>query len=104
MAANLRVTPEELRKASQSFENSNRNIKTITDNIISIADELTSVWTGEASMAYCTKLKGLHDGLNNMQTKIAKQAQSLNDMAGVFENAEKENVQKSGELKKDDFV
>ena len=55
-------------------------------------------------MAYCTKLKGLHDGLNNMQTKIAKQAQSLNDMAGVFENAEKENVQKSGELKKDDFV
>jgi hypothetical protein len=39
-----------------------------------------------------------------MQTKIAKQAQSLNDMAGVFENAEKENVQKSGELKKDDFV
>ena len=29
MAANLRVTPEELRKASQSFESSNRNIKTI---------------------------------------------------------------------------
>jgi WXG100 family type VII secretion target len=104
MAATLRVTPEELRKAAQSFDTSNKSIKTIADSMVGIADELTAVWTGEASVAYCNKLKGLRDGMNNMQNNISKQVENLEGMATVFENAEKANVEKSNELKKDDFV
>jgi len=104
MADIVRVSTTELKNASGVFATANQNIKTITENVVGIADELTAVWTGEASVAYCNKLRGLRNSMTQIQTKVNNQAQSLTDMATVFEEAERQNVEQSNELKNDDFV
>ena len=104
MADLLKVSPQELRNASQAFTTGSTTIKGITDNMLAIANDLKSVWTGEASASYCAKLNDLGSGMTTMNNKINKQAENLMTMAGIYESAENNNVQIAGELRKEEFV
>lgn len=103
MADVLKVSPQELKNASETFRNESAVIKSITESMLNIANELKS-WTGEASNAYCSKLTGLGEGMNRMNERINQQAQNLVEMAGIFEQAENTNVQTANQLRKEDFV
>ena len=52
MANNIRVTPEELRKAAQTFTSSNSAIGNATQSMLNIAQELQSTWGGDAATTY----------------------------------------------------
>ena len=88
MANNIRVTPEELRKAAQTFTNSNSAIGNATQSMLNIAQELQATWGGEAAM----------------QATITKEAANLEQMAGIYESTESANRDLANSLSKEDFV
>lgn len=104
MANNIRVTPEELRKAAQTFTSSNTNIRSATQSMLNIAQELQSTWGGEAATAYYNKLNSLQDGMTKMQDTITKEAANLEQMAGIYESTENANRELANALPKNDFV
>ena len=104
MAINIRVTPEELRKASQTFTNSNTNIGSATQSILNIAQELQATWGGDAATSYYNKLNSLQGGMSKMQAIITKEAANLEQMAGIYESTESANRDLANSLSKEDFV
>ncbi len=104
MANNIRVTPEELKKAAQAFTGSNSNIGEATRNMLNIAQELQSTWGGEAASAYYKKLSELQTGMSKMQAIITKEATNLETMAGIYQDAENANRDLANTLSKEDFV
>ena len=104
MANNIRVTPEELRKAAQTFTSSNTSIGSATQSMLNIAQELQSTWGGEAATTYYNKLNSLQGGMSKMQSIITKEAAKLEQMAGIYESTESANRDLANTLSKEDFV
>lgn len=104
MANNIRVTPEELKRAAQAFTSSNNNIGAATQSMLNIAQELQSAWGGEAASAYYKKLSDLQTGMSKMQSIITKEAANLEQMAGIYQEAENANRDLANTLSKEDFV
>ena len=102
--ATIRVTSTELNNASQEFLRAGTNIKNLTNNMLNIVQELSSTWSGEAATAYYNKLKSTETGMNRMYDKIVKSSTNLSEMATVYENAEKTNVDLTASLKTAEFV
>ncbi len=102
--ATIRVTATELNNASQAFLTAGGNIKNLTTNMLNIAQELSTTWSGDAANAYYTKLKSTETGMTQMYNKIVKSSTNLSEMATIYENAERTNVELSGSLKTAEFV
>jgi WXG100 family type VII secretion target len=104
MANNIRVTPEELRKAAQTFTSSNSAIGNATQSMLNIAQELQATWGGDAATTYYNKLNSLQSGMSKMQAIITKEAANLEQMAGIYESTESANRDLANSLSKEDFV
>ena len=104
MANNIRVTPEELRKAAQTFTSSNSAIGNATQSMLNIAQELQATWGGDAATTYYNKLNSLQGGMSKMQAIITKEAANLEQMAEIYETTEKSNIELANSLSKEDFV
>ena len=102
--ATIRVTASELNNASQAFLTAGGNIRNLTTSMLNIVRELSSTWSGEAANAYYTKLKSTETGMTQMYNKIVKSSTNLSEMATIYENAERTNVELSGSLKTAEFV
>ncbi len=100
----LKVSPEQLTSAADSFRSEGSNIQNITSEMMSKVTSLTSVWEGEASQAYITKFKGLDDDIQRMIRMINEHVTDLNDMANEYRQAEQQNESDASALADDVIV
>ncbi|MBE6000781.1 MAG: WXG100 family type VII secretion target [Sarcina sp.] len=89
MEGQIKVTAQELLNASSDFEARNSSVNDITAQMLSLARNLSSQWEGEAATAYINKFNELEDDMQLISKKITEHVTDLQEMASIYENAEK---------------
>ena len=84
----LKVTPEKLIEAAGDFQNTEANVRSLTEEMISIVDGLKPVWQGEAATGFANRFAALSDDMNKLYALIRKHADSLTDIANEYRQAE----------------
>ncbi len=87
----LKVTPEKLIETAGQFQNTESNIRTITQEMISIVDGFKPVWQGEAATGFSNRFAALSDDMNRLYALIRKHSDSLIEMADEYRRAEDES-------------
>ena len=68
----LKVTPEKLIEAAGDFQNTEANVRSLTEEMISIVDSLKPVWQGEAATGFANRFAALSDDMNKLYALIRK--------------------------------
>ena len=87
----LKVTPEKLIEAAGDFQNTEANVRSLTEEMISIVDSLKPVWQGEAATGFANRFAALSDDMNKLYALIRKHADSLTDIANEYIQAENDS-------------
>lgn len=98
MEAILKVTPEKLMEAASGFSDTETNIRTITQEMISIVDALKPIWQGEAATGFANRFASLSDDMEKLYAMIRKHAEDLMEMAKEYALAEEESENLAGSL------
>ena len=88
MNGTLKVTPEKLKAGASEFKNAGSVVKGLTNQMTSMIDGLSSVWSGEAAQAYKQRFHKLDDDISRMNKMIQEHVDDLNTMANVYKQAE----------------
>ena len=104
MTGILKVTPEKLISAAQSFSASAGSIQNITSNMLSTVDSLNSTYAGEAATVYYNKAHGLQESISRMIRMIKEHSSDLQAMAQEYQNAERAVQEASSVLQTDVIV
>ena len=99
MEANLRVTPEKLKNKSQEFNACDRQVQTLTQQMLDIVGQLSGTWAGEAATAYHNKLKGMSNDMQKLHKMINEHTTDLNEIATTYQQSEQRAVQAASNLK-----
>lgn len=94
----IKVDPQKLISTAEEFNGTGSQVKTLTDNMVSIIDSLKSVWEGEAATTYNTKFHQLQDDMDKMYRMIQEHVKDLNEMAQNFIQAENANIDTGNSL------
>lgn len=94
----LKVTPEKLIGTSEEFNSTGGQIRTLTQNMVSMVDSLKSSWEGEAATSYSQKFHQLEDDMEKMHRMINEHVKDLQEMARQYQMAEKDNIQTGSSL------
>lgn len=94
----IKVDPQKLISTADEFNGTGNQIKSLTDNMISIIDSLRSVWEGAGATAYNTKFHQLQDDMDKMHRMIQEHVKDLNEMARQYDLGEKKVVDTSNSL------
>lgn len=94
----IKVDPQKLISTSEEFGGTGNQIKTLTDNMISIIDSTKSVWEGDAATTYNTKFHQLQDDMDKMHRMIQEHVRDLIDMAQQYIDAENINIDTGNSL------
>lgn len=84
MTGQLKVTPQELINAASDFSSKGQTIHTITQEMLSLVSNLSSVYEGEAASAYMKKFAALAEDMSQIQNKIKEHSTDLQEMAQIF--------------------
>ena len=99
MTGNLKVTPEKMISIATQFGTTGNNVNNLTQQMLDIASQLSSTWAGEAATGFYNKLNSLQNDMQKVFKLIQEHSTDLNDMAKVFQQAEKDNLQTASSLK-----
>ncbi len=88
MEGTLKVTPEKLIATASEFSTSGNTVNSLTQQMMSIVQGLSSAWQGEASSAYIAKFNQLQGDIDQMNRMIQEHVTDLNDMARNYQDAE----------------
>ena len=91
MQSILKVTPEKLIETAGEFQNTESNIRTITQEMISIVDSFKPIWQGEAATGFSNRFASLSDDMNRLYELIRKHSENLREMAEEYRSAEDES-------------
>lgn len=94
----IKVDPQKLISTAEEFSGTGNQVKTLTDNMVSIIDSLKSVWEGEAATTYNTKFHQLQDDMDKMNRMIQEHVKDLNEMAQQYITAENTNIDTGNSL------
>lgn len=94
----IKVDPQKLISTSEEFRGTGSQVKSLTDNMITIIDSLKSVWEGEAATTYNTKFHQLQDDMDKMYRMIEEHVKDLNEMAQQYITAENANIDTGNSL------
>lgn len=98
MEGNLLVTPEKLKETSGEFSTCMNQVQTLTTNMMDLIRGMSSFWEGEAASAYMNKFNELEDDIQKIHTMINEHVKDLEEMATIYQNAEKRSQDIAGEL------
>ncbi len=87
----LKVTPEKLIETAGRFQETESNVRTITQEMITIVDSFKPVWQGEAATGFSNRFAALSDDMNRLYALIRKHADNLTQMAEEYRRAEEES-------------
>ena len=98
MEGYLKVTPEQLIKAADSFAQAGSSISSLTSEMLSVVNSLRGIWQGEAAESYTGKFAGLEDDILRINNMITEHVNDLNEMARTYQAAEDASAQESAAL------
>ncbi|MDD6729100.1 MAG: WXG100 family type VII secretion target [Eubacteriales bacterium] len=104
MTGILKVTPEQLIATANEFQSIGTTVRNLTGEMTNIVTGLSSIWEGEAATAYTAKFNGLQDDIERLHAMITEHVTDLNDMANVYSNAEKTELDEIATLSSDVIV
>ena len=93
METMLKVTPEKLIQTAGEFQNTEANIRSLTEEMIAIVDSFKPIWQGEAATGFANRFASLSDDMNRLYAMIRKHADDLTEMANEYRQAESESSQ-----------
>ncbi|HIS47922.1 MAG TPA: WXG100 family type VII secretion target [Candidatus Scybalocola faecigallinarum] len=88
------MTPEEVRQIAKRFDDEGENVSGIIDKMVSMCDELASVWEGDSVEAYQEKFEELKPGFQATAELIHQIASALKDTANAYEDTDKSQASK----------
>lgn len=88
----LKVTPDKLKSTAAEFKNQSTKIRTLTQNMISLVNGMSSIWQGEAQQQYVSKFKSLDGDMAQMVLLINEHVDDLNAMADNYNKSETDNT------------
>ena len=92
MATVLKVSTAEIQRVSGEYNRIYGEVNNLTDNMLSLVTALRGIWEGEAAEAFIAKAMGLENDINQIKTMIQGHERELEEVAGIFDKAEMENV------------
>ena len=98
METMLKVTPEKLIETAGEFQNTEANIRSLTEEMIAIVDSFKPIWQGEAATGFANRFASLSDDMNRLYAMIRKHADDLTEMANEYRQAESESSELAGSL------
>ena len=98
MEGNLLVTPEKLTETSGQFSTCMNQVQTLTSNMMELIRGMSSFWEGEAASSYVNKFNELSDDIAKIHTMINEHVNDLNEMARIYQDAERKNQEISSAL------
>ena len=90
----LKVTPEHLLQTSGEFNNIGGQIRSLSEEMLSLIRGLSAVWEGEAAAAYGSKF----DALSPDMDRLYRMVQDLQEMAGEYQKAESGSLEQGSGL------
>ena len=91
MDAMLKVTPEKLTETAQEFSSTESNIRTLSEEMISIVESMKPIWQGEAATGFANRFAALSDDMNRLCAMVRKHSDDLTEMANEYIQAETES-------------
>ena len=104
MTGTLRVTPEQLISTAGEFQTAANEVRALTSEMTNTVTGLSGVWEGEAASAYVAKFNGLQDDIAKLISMINEHVTDLNEMARVYSEAEKSDLDEIATLSSDVIV
>lgn len=92
---------QDLRAEANAFEDHANQLKTVTDQMLSLVDGTTNVWKGDAQNRYKTQFDGLQDDMQKIYEMCVEYSDDLKTIATNYENAEESNANTANSLKSD---
>ncbi len=87
----IKVDTKELISTADRFGTTGGQVKSLTDNMVSLVDSLKGIHEGEAAMAFNAQFHALQDDMDLIYREIQEHVNALNEMARNFEMAENKN-------------
>ena len=94
----IKVDPSRLISASEEFNGTGGQIRSLTDQMVAIVDSLNGVWEGEAANAFNQKFHQLDDDIARIHKMIQEHVKDLQDMAQQYMTAESANLDTGNSL------
>ncbi len=98
MTGNLLVTPEKLIETSSEFGSCMNQVQSLTSSMMDLIKATSSFWEGEAASSYVNKFNELSDDIAKIHTMINEHVNDLNEMARIYQDAERKNQEISSAL------
>ena len=94
----LKVTPEKLLNSSEEFGSEATQMRSLTDEMMSLINSLSGIWIGDAQNAYSTKFSSLQTDMDKLYRMVVEHSNDLSQMAGSYAQAESTNVETGSSL------
>lgn len=98
MAKELRVNTDQLRTMASNVGDWADQYQSIYKNIISIVEQLDTVWDGDANNQYVQKFQGFENDFLNLYALLQDYANYLEGAAIRYENIESDIKSSAGSL------
>lgn len=85
----LKVQPNVLIAKAAEMATQKNTISSIMDQCKTEINSLQAAWKSEASNEFQVKFKGVYDDIDNMTMIIDSYIKTVNDLANIYEQAEK---------------
>lgn len=90
MADVLKVTPEELRTAANTFKSKKEQMQTAYGEMQKANNTLDTSWNGQASDAFKTQFESMYKNLSQAEQKMSDAVEELEKAAGIYDDVEQQ--------------
>jgi len=88
----IRVTPEELGKASQKLQTISETYTQIYTELLQQAGTMGAAWEADDNLAFVEQINGFCEELKMMATKLSTAAQTLEKQKTNYETRRENNI------------
>lgn len=88
----IRVTPEELGKASQKMQSLSETYTEIYTQLLQEASTMGTAWEGEDNLAFVEQINGFCEELQSMASKLSTASQALEKQRANYVARQENNI------------
>ena len=88
----IRVTPEELEKASKKMQSLSETYTEIYTQLLQEASTMGAAWEGEDNLAFVEQINGFCDELKMMASKLSLASQALEQQRVNYVTRQENNI------------
>lgn len=94
----IRVTPEELEKASQKLAGLSESYTQIYSQLLQEAGTMGAAWEGDDNLAFVDQINGFCEELKQMAAKLQTASDALNQQKTNYATRQNDNITQARKL------